>query len=288
MKDPIIYAVADVHGRADLLDKLLAHIEADARSRGAHPVIYFLGDIVDRGPESLRALEIVRSTLERIPGSALHIGNHDRWFLESVVSEGEFDETADWLDQGGEETLLSFMPRMRDVTAAMRYVRTNHEPIINMLSHARLFSDHGSMVFCHAGIKWDRTMEDQDIDTLTWIRAGFLNFPCVDGPVVVHGHTIFREAPFITDNRISLDCGAYKFDRLTALRVDLNARQIGFVCAKGRGALIETDEDVPFVQNRGLGTVYDRINDVFDAWMMRPHIRTTDGNTFPPYPPVTP
>ena len=78
---PRLYAIGDVHGRADLLERLLGAIEADAKKAGVPPSVVFLGDIVDRGPDSRACLDLVRDTLARWPGSRLLLGNHDDCLL---------------------------------------------------------------------------------------------------------------------------------------------------------------------------------------------------------------
>ncbi|WP_051903964.1 metallophosphoesterase [Neorhizobium vignae] len=78
---PVTYAVGDVHGRADLLGQLLASIQEDAEGLQEQVVLVFLGDIVDRGFESRRAMDLVGQALIGHPGSALIFGNHDSFFV---------------------------------------------------------------------------------------------------------------------------------------------------------------------------------------------------------------
>ena len=64
-----IYAIADIHGRADLLEAMLGYIAAASDDHQSKPVVIFLGDLVDRGPESPKVLDQVCSTLDLYPGS---------------------------------------------------------------------------------------------------------------------------------------------------------------------------------------------------------------------------
>jgi serine/threonine protein phosphatase 1 len=107
----LTYAIGDVHGRADLLQPLLAFIASDAVRRGQEPRVIFLGDIVDRGSDSRGAMELVASTLKRWPSSRLLLGNQDDYFLH-VVTEDAPDERilALWLRNGGTTTLESYYP----------------------------------------------------------------------------------------------------------------------------------------------------------------------------------
>lgn len=102
----LTYAVGDVHGRSDLLGALLDFIELDAKKRKQEPRVIFLGDIVDRGPNSKRCIELVLSTLERWPKSKLILGNHDDWFLR-VLGTDDPDATVAraWFNNGGLPTV---------------------------------------------------------------------------------------------------------------------------------------------------------------------------------------
>ncbi|TRC89685.1 hypothetical protein FJV80_07785 [Mesorhizobium sp. WSM4310] len=83
----ITYAIGDVHGRADLLESLLAAISGDAGTSDAEPRVLFLGDIVDRGPCSREAMDLVCDTLARWPRSRLIRGNHDAYFLDFMTAD---------------------------------------------------------------------------------------------------------------------------------------------------------------------------------------------------------
>jgi serine/threonine protein phosphatase 1 len=114
----LTYAIGDVHGRSDLLRSLLAFIASDAEHRGQEPRVILLGDIVDSGPDSRGAMDLVASTLKRWPSSRLLLGNHDDWFLH-VVTEDVPDERilALWLRNGGDATVTSY-DFMGDLEAA--------------------------------------------------------------------------------------------------------------------------------------------------------------------------
>lgn len=85
----LLYAVGDVHGRADLLENLLDAINRDAETINAEPVI-ILGDIVDREPDSRQAMDLVQAAIRDYPGSSLILGNHDaifRAFLDGIYPD---------------------------------------------------------------------------------------------------------------------------------------------------------------------------------------------------------
>ncbi|OWK23962.1 hypothetical protein AJ87_26595 [Rhizobium yanglingense] len=88
MTDKHTYAVGDVHGRADLLEGLLRSILIEAALGGFEFSVVFLGDIIDRGPDSRQAMQLVVDTINNQPGSALILGNHD-WFPIRILDELE-------------------------------------------------------------------------------------------------------------------------------------------------------------------------------------------------------
>ena len=81
------YAIGDIHGRADLLTPLLDAIAREAGASDSEPRVLFLGDIVDRGPSSRQALDLVCDTLRRWPRSRLIRGNHDAYFLDFMAAD---------------------------------------------------------------------------------------------------------------------------------------------------------------------------------------------------------
>jgi serine/threonine protein phosphatase 1 len=265
MKDPIYYAIGDVHGRFDHLKKMIEFIEADAKYWDGRPVIYFLGDIVDRGTRSRECLELVHRTLEKHEGSRLHLGNHDDWFLDAVRSQGRGDEVYSWEHNGGTMTAHSFFPelKMKDALVA---IGANYPHLIRMIASAYPMTSHGRIVFCHAGVDRFSPIDEQEKDVLTWIRSPFLEIANATDHVVVHGHTIFENGPVVTDNRISLDTGCYRTNRLSAVRLDPKRRSMDFIVSSGSGSMIEVDEAYPRLLQRAFGTALDRLDEIFDNW----------------------
>ena len=103
-----VYAVGDVHGRADLLRCLLRQIDRDDGGRPhADTRLILLGDLIDRGPDSAGVLECVRA-LEAEPDRHVTVlmGNHEDMFLKAI-DEGEAALTS-FLRHGGHNTLASF------------------------------------------------------------------------------------------------------------------------------------------------------------------------------------
>lgn len=220
-----VYAIGDIHGRLDLLDQLLFRIEADERARGggARTQLIFLGDLVDRGPDSAgvvqRALELKQS------GRAVRflMGNHEEVFLKAL--KGSLEALRFFVKIGGRATILSYG------FTAEEYDRLDYDELLPALI-ARVPAEHisfletfenqiavGDYLFVHAGIRPRVPPEQQTGGDLRWIRSEFLDYRGDHGAVVVHGHTITDKVEELP-NRIGIDTGAFASGRLTALGLE--------------------------------------------------------------------
>ncbi|HEX8644460.1 MAG TPA: metallophosphoesterase [Allosphingosinicella sp.] len=218
------YAVGDVHGRLDLLDRLLARIEADNRSRPRRRTfVVFLGDLIDRGPASAGVVELLRSWQPDGIEPVYLAGNHEEVMLN--VLAGQEGILPSWLKFGGAECLASYgldveaLKRLDEPAAIARIraaVPREHRDFVEGFGDTFRFGDY---LFVHAGIRPGVAVEEQHVKDLRWIREPFLGDGKEHGFVVVHGHTIcdrIEERP----NRIGIDTGAYTTGNLTALGVE--------------------------------------------------------------------
>jgi len=221
-QDVRVYAIGDVHGRADLLALMHAKIEADSLNapRLRKHVIY-LGDYVDRGPASR---EVVEMLLSGPPAgfSATHLlGNHE-WMLLRFLSDAA--QGPEWLALGGLATLLSYgvgfvgPGRMEaKLLAAQQHFRqrlpSTHRRFLDGLPR---YVTVGDYMFVHAGVRPGIPLERQNHADLIWIRGEFLESTAFHGKIIVHGHSYGTE-PEILPNRIGIDTGAYATGRLTCL-----------------------------------------------------------------------
>jgi serine/threonine protein phosphatase 1 len=227
-----VYAIGDIHGRADLLAELHAGIAANAASRSAtRRVIVYLGDYIDRGPDAAGVIDML---LDRVPAGfepVYLIGNHERMMLDFLdeVSAGPL-----WLRNGGEQTLASYgitfdsaitpdLQRLRGLQGEIRYrVPQRH---LEFLQNLRLLHIEGDYAFAHAGIRPGVAFEAQEETDVLWVRGLFLRSTHDHGKVVVHGHTIVPE-PEVLPNRIGIDTGAWYTGRLTSLALEGIQRQL--------------------------------------------------------------
>lgn len=218
------YAVGDIHGRLDLLERLVAKIEAfDAERPAAKTHFIFLGDYVDRGPDSKGVIDYLLSHDWGGNRTAFLHGNHEEFFLRAI--EGKADGLQSWLTYGGVECLASYGINIgwllnASPDAILDRVRATvpkaHRDFLKDMHDSLRFGDY---VFVHAGIRPGIPIEDQSPQDLRWIREAFLDSREDHGAMVVHGHTI-SEGPDIRPNRIGIDTGAYQTGLLTALMID--------------------------------------------------------------------
>jgi serine/threonine protein phosphatase 1 len=219
-----VYAIGDVHGRLDLLEDLLARIRDDAarHSEDGARTLIFLGDYVDRGPESRGVVDAVMA--DPLPGftPVRLLGNHEEAMLSFL--DGESDGL-DWLSFGGLETLLSYGVPLRSLPSSTEAVKALQLSLAEAVPqrHVAFFRNcllHysvGDYVFVHAGIRPGISLEKQTQTDLLWIRDDFLRVRIpLPGRVVVHGHTIC-DLPQNRDHRINVDTGAFVSGRLTCL-----------------------------------------------------------------------
>ena len=217
-----LYAVGDIHGCVDLLRALSQLIHEDAYRRQApRNVIVYLGDFIDRGPDSRGVIETLLN--EPLPGFESHHlrGNHEDIMLRflSDTSVG-----SSWLNFGGRETLQSYgVEAPAPYAPAAEMQRAQHElqlrlPPAHLDFLRRLDVSHGEgdYFFAHAGVRPGVPLDQQRDEDMLWIRDEFLRSDASFGRIVVHGHSITRE-PDVRKNRIGIDTGAFASNRLTAL-----------------------------------------------------------------------
>jgi serine/threonine protein phosphatase 1 len=225
-----IYAIGDIHGRLDLLDSVLARIDTDMRVHSvSNAICIFLGDYIDRGPDSKRVLDRLVNYGRTQPTVCL-MGNHEAFLREFLKNP---DVLLNWRHCGGLETLLSYgLAPMSEADARdRRKLASEFDRILpsdhrEFLSGLKQYFICGDFFFVHAGVRPGICLSKQSEDDLLWIREDFLLSEDHFGKVVVHGHTPVLE-PDVRPNRINIDTGAYATGRLTCLV--LEADKIRFI-----------------------------------------------------------
>jgi serine/threonine protein phosphatase 1 len=221
----LVYAVGDVHGRADLLAALLRQIEADAQASGAvKRTLVFLGDYVDRGPNVRGVIETLLAGLPQSFEAHFLKGNHEALLLDFLRDPATLEA---WILNDGDTTMASYgvdtdaLYRARARPAEWRDAFAAALPD----AHLRFFRDlelsvsRGDYLFVHAGIRPSVPLAAQTESDLVWIRRPFLDWNEPFEKFVVHGHTPGHE-PVTRANRICVDTGACFTGRLTAVKLE--------------------------------------------------------------------
>ncbi len=217
-----VYAVGDIHGRADLLAELHGLILADAAASDAERrVVVYLGDYVDRGLESRQVVDLLLD--EPLPGfESVHLkGNHEEFLLVFLEDTGV---GAGWLNNGGNATLYSYGVGLGEGVSMAERLEAAQADLadkvpqrhLRFLESLSLTHEEGDYLFVHAGIRPGIPLERQREEDMLWIRDDFLGSGRDHGRIVVHGHSITSE-PEVLPNRIGIDTGAFASGTLSCL-----------------------------------------------------------------------
>lgn len=225
---PVIYAVGDIHGRCDLLERMLKAIREDceiAPEAGPKPQVVFLGDYIDRGFQSRKVIQTLINLKDQSVFDPIYLrGNHEDVFQTFLKNPAVGPQ---WSSFGGRETLISYgiTPPLsanaeNDWLRAQADLRNSiPESHVKFLADLQNFHQIGPFGFVHAGVRSGVPFEAQKNEDRLWIRGEFLNAQEREDLFIVHGHTPVDE-PYADHRRINVDTGAYYSGRLTAVKIE--------------------------------------------------------------------
>ncbi|MEO1432677.1 MAG: metallophosphoesterase family protein [Cyanobacteria bacterium J06632_19] len=206
--------IGDVHGHYQGLMQLL-----EAMAPTAEDKIYFLGDLIDRGPQSSQVVDFVKDN-----SYPCLLGNHEHMLIKILTEkDASTPSVQGWLNSGGQATLLSYKNSK---------VPQEH---LEWFESLPLYIDLGDIFLVHAGIDPSKTIEEQKAEQFCWIRDKFhgIQKPYFSDKVIIVGHTITFTFPGVAPGKIArgagwldLDTGAYhpRSGWLTAF--DVTNRQV--------------------------------------------------------------
>lgn len=200
-----IYAIGDIHGCATQMEALIARLDIDAR----HDRLVFIGDYIDRGPDSKEVIDRILDLMQKIDHVICLLGNHEQMFLDFYLEHRELEL---FLGNGGYSTLLSY-----------GFQRSRQDPSFQVPErHLRFYQslspyyETADYIFVHAGLRPGIPLPEQDMDDLIWSRFEFIRSTHDFGKRVVFGHTPFS-VPLVEPNKIGIDTGAVYGGPLTCL-----------------------------------------------------------------------
>ena len=214
------YVIGDIHGRSDLLDRMVDLISRDIETYSVGDCLTVtIGDYIDRGPDSRGVLD----RLARNPFPTRFValkGNHEALF-EMFLSDPSVAEQ--WRRLGGLETLHSYRIPVTELMVGKNYEQASKtlgkvvpEEHLKFLASLKTSMTVGRYFLCHAGVRPGIPLERQSDEDLLWIRDEFLNSKVDFGKIIVHGHTPTERAE-VLPNRINIDTGAFATGRLTCV-----------------------------------------------------------------------
>lgn len=218
------YAIGDIHGCLFEAQKLLRRIVAFNDYHDDVPTyIVFLGDLVDRGPDSKGVIEHLMKFPYSFAKPLFIKGNHEEMMVRGLMGEPEL--LPDWLKYGGYACAESYgLPQselMGHDADVLEYKLRSVIPKkhVEFLDSFLDYVQFGDFLFTHAGIRPGVPLENQNSRELRWIRDPFLEHRGDLGVMVVHGHTISDNID-VRNNRIGIDTGAYETGVLSAICVE--------------------------------------------------------------------
>jgi len=191
----ITYVFPDLHGRLDHFRKAIR-----AAACSSEDTFVFLGDYIDRGPESAQLVKELRDLQEGRPNVICLSGNHEYMMIWGL-SQGE-EQLQGWLANGGINTIESYTNGLGELD--------EEQMADDALWFDRLpkYHEDKHRVYVHAGVSPIYLLKDQPLEALHWHRYPNTDMSGYAGKHVVHGHTPDRNGPVTKGNRTALDVGA--------------------------------------------------------------------------------
>ena len=197
-----IFAIGDIHGCLEKIQTLLERLPVDFKQ----DKLVFLGDYVDRGPDSRGVLDLMIKLQRENPASTIFLkGNHEVMF-QDYIENGPLKKS--FLTFGGRETIKSY-----GAADSLIDIPDDH---LKFLRELPLLYVTKKFCFVHAGLLPNVPVEEQEEKDILWIRFKFIKSRYDWGKRVIFGHTPF-DTPLIEKNKIGIDTGAVYGGRLTCL-----------------------------------------------------------------------
>lgn len=209
-----VFAIGDLHGCHQELSILLNHLEK-VEGIGEQDLVVFIGDYIDRGPNSKAVVDLLIDFGKRHPQTVFLRGNHEDMLLDFLGFGGNLGGA--FLHNGGVETLqqygISAYEDPEEIAHAMP--RDHFSFYLNLESYVSL----ADFIFVHAGLSPLRALDSQMDYDLFWIRDEFINNIHGFKKTVVFGHTPHQDVLFNAPFKIGIDTGLVFGNMLTCIEL---------------------------------------------------------------------
>lgn len=203
-----IYAIGDIHGCLEQLEQLLDEVQPDLEK----DVLLFVGDYIDRGPESRGVVDYILRLRQQYPREQIIClkGNHEAMFLDFLQGQGR----ELFLFNGGQSTLRDYWGENWDRLPQL-LLPPEHDEFYQEL---KPYYETPDYIFVHGGLKPGVPLAEQQEGDLLWIRGEFIASQEDFDRLVIFGHTPFKR-PLVMPNKIGIDTGAVYGNFLTCLKL---------------------------------------------------------------------
>ncbi|HOJ93721.1 metallophosphoesterase family protein [Fervidobacterium sp. 2310opik-2] len=209
----MLWAIGDIHGCLNALETLINEISPTPNDK-----LVFLGDYIDRGPDSKGVVDFLIELSKRTDCIFLR-GNHEQMLLD-VIDNG--DDTYLWVINGATATWRSY--------GNLQNLLYNDEHL-EFFRNTQYYFIEDKYLFVHGGVRPNIPIEKQDKRDLIWIREEFISKKHNTGYIVIFGHTPFEDV-FIGEDKIGIDTGCVYGGKLTAYNLTLS-KKVQVECLNG-------------------------------------------------------
>ena len=209
-----LFAVGDIHGCVDEITTLIEHLTKH-KDLGPEDLLVFMGDYIDRGRSSKGVIDLCLSLKEKWPHTVFLKGNHEDMLLDFLGLGGRGGDV--YLANGGLAFFSSYgIEPFGDLSEIVQGIPRSHLEFLKNLELAVMVSE---FLFVHAGVRPDKSLEQQETEDLLWIRQEFVQGQHQLGKTVVFGHTAFNEVFLDLPYKIGVDTGAIFGNQLSVVEL---------------------------------------------------------------------
>lgn len=181
---PCIYVIPDIHGKIDLLEKICDRILPLRTTGGVKDKIIFLGDYIDRGPNSPQVLDFIINLKKKYNEQIITIkGNHEDILLNAcglnslIINPSTMDSShLMWLKNGGVQTICSYLD-LKGLKTNPYFIKPHRiaqiipESHISFLKNLQSYYETDNFIFMHGGCDPSIPLEYQSETTFIWDRS---------------------------------------------------------------------------------------------------------------------